>query len=90
MLERFVLGTPGLDGTVLRYGYFYGPGTWYMAPERAPAVHIDASAHAAFLALDGPPGIFNVAEDEDVVTSAKARQLLGWDPAFRMADNPAK
>ncbi len=26
-LERLVLETPGLDGIVLRYGYFYGPGT---------------------------------------------------------------
>jgi nucleoside-diphosphate-sugar epimerase len=90
MLERFVLGTPGLDGTVLRYGYFYGPGTWYMAPERAPAIHVDAAAHAALLALDGAPGIYNLSEDEEIVTSAKARQLLGWDPAFRMADNSPK
>ena len=28
-LERSTLETPGLDGLVLRYGYFYGPGTSY-------------------------------------------------------------
>jgi 2-alkyl-3-oxoalkanoate reductase len=28
-LERRTLETPGLDGIVLRYGYFYGPGTPY-------------------------------------------------------------
>ncbi len=28
-LERHTLETPGLDGIVLRYGYFYGPGTSY-------------------------------------------------------------
>lgn len=28
-LERHTLETAGLDGTVLRYGYFYGPGTSY-------------------------------------------------------------
>ena len=28
-LERIVLHTPGVDGIVLRYGYFYGPGTTY-------------------------------------------------------------
>lgn len=27
--ERQVLGTPGIDGLVLRYGFFYGPGTAY-------------------------------------------------------------
>jgi 2-alkyl-3-oxoalkanoate reductase len=27
--EDRVLASPGLDGVVLRYGFFYGPGTWY-------------------------------------------------------------
>lgn len=27
--ERTTLDTPGIEGTVLRYGYFYGPGTIY-------------------------------------------------------------
>jgi nucleoside-diphosphate-sugar epimerase len=30
-LERATLDTPGLEGVVLRYGYFYGPGTHYAA-----------------------------------------------------------
>jgi nucleoside-diphosphate-sugar epimerase len=29
--ERAVLETPELEGIVLRYGTFYGPGTWYAA-----------------------------------------------------------
>src|ERR671935_2528441 len=28
-MERAVLGAEGLDGLVLRYGFFYGPGTYY-------------------------------------------------------------
>jgi nucleoside-diphosphate-sugar epimerase len=28
-LEGAVLGEPHLEGVVLRYGFFYGPGTWY-------------------------------------------------------------
>jgi len=28
-LEAATLGVPGLEGLVLRYGFFYGPGTWY-------------------------------------------------------------
>ena len=31
ILERTVLGTSGIDGVILRYGYFYGPGTIYAA-----------------------------------------------------------
>ena len=27
VLERSALGTPGIEGLVLRYGYFYGPGS---------------------------------------------------------------
>ncbi|MBV9744463.1 MAG: NAD(P)-dependent oxidoreductase, partial [Acidobacteriia bacterium] len=28
-IEKRVLGTPGLNGTALRYGFFYGPGTYH-------------------------------------------------------------
>jgi 2-alkyl-3-oxoalkanoate reductase len=27
--ERHLLETPGIEGIVLRYGFFYGPGTWF-------------------------------------------------------------
>jgi nucleoside-diphosphate-sugar epimerase len=29
-LEAATVGAEGLDGIVLRYGFFYGPGTWYV------------------------------------------------------------
>src|ERR1700686_1525445 len=48
-LEREVLMTPGIDGVVLRYGYLYGPGSWYDEPPKAPSVHADAPAHTALL-----------------------------------------
>jgi nucleoside-diphosphate-sugar epimerase len=28
-LEHGLLGTPNIEGIVLRYGFFYGPGTWF-------------------------------------------------------------
>jgi nucleoside-diphosphate-sugar epimerase len=28
-IERRLLGTPNLEGIVMRYGFFYGPGTWF-------------------------------------------------------------
>jgi 2-alkyl-3-oxoalkanoate reductase len=28
-LEHRLLGNPNMDGIVLRYGFFYGPGTWF-------------------------------------------------------------
>jgi nucleoside-diphosphate-sugar epimerase len=83
-LEREVLQTPGIIGVVLRYGYLYGSGTWYDAPPKPPSVHVDAAAYAALLAVDKGNGVYNVAEDDGAVSSAKAERELGFDPAFRM------
>jgi nucleoside-diphosphate-sugar epimerase len=84
-LEKSVTGSTGLEGVVLRYAYFYGPGTWDMAPTRRPPIHVDAAAHAALLAVTrGAPGIYNIAEDDGLVSIAKARRDLGFDPQFRI------
>jgi nucleoside-diphosphate-sugar epimerase len=83
-LERAVTKAPGIDGVVLRYGYFHGAGTWNAAPQ-PPAIHVDAAAQAALLALTrGAPGVYNIAADDGVVSSDKARQELGFDPNFRL------
>jgi nucleoside-diphosphate-sugar epimerase len=84
-LEHEVLATAGIDGVALRYGYFYGPDTWYVLPPKPPSVHVDAAAHAAVLAVGKGGGIYNIAENCDVVSSAKAIRELGFDPAFRMS-----
>ena len=82
-LEREVLNTAGIDGVVLRYGYFYGPDTWYDVPPKPPSVHIDAASQAAVLAVSKGHGIYNIAEDCDVVSSARAKRELGFDPVYR-------
>jgi nucleoside-diphosphate-sugar epimerase len=84
-LEREVLTTPGIDGVVLRYGYLYGPDSWYDAPPRPPSLHVDAAAHAAWLALSKGAWVYNIAEDDGAVSGEKAKRDLGFDPAFRMA-----
>lgn len=84
-LERLVTGTPGLDGIVLRYGRFYGPGTWRTEPGGRGCLHVDAAAHAALLAVSrGVAGIYNIAEDDGEVSVAKARRELGFDAAVRL------
>jgi nucleoside-diphosphate-sugar epimerase len=85
-LEREVLEAPGITGVALRYGYFYGPGTWYDAPPKPPSVHVDAAAYAALLAASKGAGAYNIAEDDGVVSTAKARHELGFDPAFRVSE----
>jgi nucleoside-diphosphate-sugar epimerase len=82
-LENATLAMP--EGIVLRYGFLYGPGTWSPnGPLRAPAVHVDAAAQAALLALSkGKPGIYNVAENDPGLSSEKAKRDLGFDASFR-------
>jgi nucleoside-diphosphate-sugar epimerase len=84
-LERAVLGTPGIEGVVLRYGRLYGPGTWFDAPSGPGSLTADAAAQAALLALTrGSPGIYNIAEDDGAYSIDKARRELGFDPGFRL------
>jgi nucleoside-diphosphate-sugar epimerase len=79
------------DCVLLRYGMFYGPGTWF-APDGLRAddaraeqlmadgdvtsfLHVDDAAGAAVAALDWPSGAVNVCDDDP----ATARE---WVPAF--------
>jgi nucleoside-diphosphate-sugar epimerase len=82
-MEQQVLNS-GMEAVVLRYGLFYGPGTWTQAPERKPSLHIDAAAKAALLSLTGSAGIFNIADADGTVSIEKARKEWGFDPAFRL------
>jgi nucleoside-diphosphate-sugar epimerase len=84
-MERQSLGS-GLETIVLRYGLLYGPGTWSEGgPGRKPALHVDAAAHAALLALTrGAGGVYNIADDDGAVSIAKARAELSFDPDFRL------
>jgi nucleoside-diphosphate-sugar epimerase len=85
-MERQVLSS-GLEAIVLRYGFFYGPGTWHADPVRKPPLHIDAAAQAALLAVTrGQPGIYNIAEEDSTVSIAKARAEFGFDPDFRLRE----
>jgi nucleoside-diphosphate-sugar epimerase len=88
-LERLTLHSPPIEGAVLRYGRFYGPGTARATSGEPPVVHVDAAAHAALLTLQtGATGIFNLVEDGAGVANAKARTRLGWSPDFRLGRDP--
>ena len=84
-LERVVTGAANLDGIVLRYGSFYGPGAseelvTMIRKRRLPIIgngagiwsflHIADAAAAAVCALEhGKPGVYNVADDEPAPVS---------------------
>ncbi|MGD9895400.1 MAG: NAD-dependent epimerase/dehydratase family protein [Dehalococcoidia bacterium] len=58
--EDRVLASPSMDGVVLRYGFFYGPGTWYrpdgaiaeQVRKRQSAVIGDGNAVWSFIHID--------------------------------------
>jgi nucleoside-diphosphate-sugar epimerase len=60
-LERAVLDA---GGVVLRYGQFYGPGTYHASqiPD-APRVEINEAAIRTVAALDAPSGVVLITED---------------------------
>ncbi len=50
-------------GVVLRYGQFYGPGTYYAdTPPGHPRIHVDAAAARTVELLDAPTGTVVIAE----------------------------
>lgn len=59
-LERAVLH---VGGVVLRYGQFYGPGTYHeLQPPPPPKVHIDEAARQTVGALDARPGVLEIVD----------------------------
>lgn len=83
-LEQQVLGGP-FAATVLRYGKLYGPGTGFDTSRPGGPVHVDAAAEAAHLSImSRQSGIFNIAEEDGTISSAKAKAVLGWNPVFRI------
>lgn len=59
-LEAATLAYPGV---VLRYGYFYGPGTWYAGgPKHKPPVSIEYAAARTVELLTAEPGVYEVTD----------------------------
>jgi len=82
-LERLTISSPPIDGVVLRYGHLYGPGTGTNKAD-APALHVDAAAWAAVLAIEKAcRGVFNIAEPSGYLSTEKARSQLGFDASVR-------
>ena len=84
-VERQIFAEPAMEGIALRYGLLYGPGAATEEPDDPIAVHVDAAAWAAALAVDlGAPGVYNIVDDGGPVSNARARSELGWRPDLRL------
>jgi len=59
-LEAETLAYPGV---VLRYGYFYGPGTWYPeGTDKEPRLHVAHAATRTVELLTADPGVYEVTD----------------------------
>jgi nucleoside-diphosphate-sugar epimerase len=65
-LEHLTLHTPGLTGVVLRYGWFYGPGTMYAA-DGSMAADV---RRRRFPVIGRGDGVFSFVHVEDAATAA--------------------
>ncbi len=60
--ERLTLGFHGV-GVVLRYGQFYGPGTYYEEdPPEPPRIEVGEAARRTLKSLDAPTGVITITE----------------------------
>jgi hypothetical protein len=67
VLEAHENSVVSAGGTILRYGQFYGPGTYYEHdPPPAPRILVDEAARRTMPFLAGPRGIFTITEDDPV------------------------
>jgi nucleoside-diphosphate-sugar epimerase len=65
VLDAHENGVISAGGTVLRYGQFYGPGTFYENdPPPHPRIHVDDAARRTMPFLEGPRGIFTITDED--------------------------
>ena len=65
VLDAHENGVVAAGGTVLRYGLFYGPETFFEnEPPPHPRIHVDDAARRTMPFLAGQRGIFTITEDE--------------------------
>jgi nucleoside-diphosphate-sugar epimerase len=84
-LERSTLETPGLDGVVLRYGYFYGPGV-----RSVPAgFSVDDLRRRRYPIVGEGTGIFSLVHIEDAAAAAIAALERGAGIYNICDDEPA-
>jgi nucleoside-diphosphate-sugar epimerase len=78
--ERFARA--GGRGVVLRFGLFYGPGTWFTEPmgDFGATLHVSDAGRALLSALSLPSGIYNVCRNGERVSNERFIRAAGWHP----------
>lgn len=77
-----------MEGIVLRYGIFYGPGVPSAAlvelARRRPLIHIEDAVTATVLALNAGLGgnTYEIVDDDAASANERAKAELGWAPKY--------
>jgi nucleoside-diphosphate-sugar epimerase len=82
-LERQVLGTEGIEGVVLRFGWLYGPGTYY---DRGGQQAEDVRKRRLPIVGAGT-GVFSFVHVEDAASAIVAALDHGAPGAYNVADD---
>ncbi|MFN2617046.1 MAG: NAD-dependent epimerase/dehydratase family protein [Thermoleophilaceae bacterium] len=82
-LERTVLGAEGLKGLVLRYGYFYGPGTYFA---RDGSTAFDVRRRRQPIVGRGK-GVFSFVHVEDAADATVAAVERGGPGVYNVVDD---
>jgi nucleoside-diphosphate-sugar epimerase len=83
VMERMVLEADGLDGLVLRYGWFYGPGTYYAADGTLAA---DVRKRRFPVVGDGS-GVFSFIHVDDAADATVAAVERGAPGVYNVVDD---
>ena len=72
-----------MEGIALRYGFFYGPGTWFNPDGHVAWLHIEDAAIVTIAAAErGNSGIYLITNDQPLA-------VREWLPAFAQWLNAA-
>jgi nucleoside-diphosphate-sugar epimerase len=82
-MERQVLGAQGMEGLVLRYGFFYGPGTWY-----ARGTELEKQFEKRrFPVVGSGDGVFSFIHVEDAAAATVAAVERGASGVYHVTDD---
>jgi len=82
-MEKMVLGSEGMDGLVLRYGFFYGPGTYY-----GPGGSSTEDIRRRRLPVVGQgTGVFSFVHVDDAADATVAAVERGAPGVYNVADD---
>lgn len=82
-MEREVIGAEGPAGTVLRYGFFYGPGTWF-APDGSAVTELQKRRLPR---VGSGEGAWSMCHVEDAASACLAAVERGVEGIFNVCDD---